>query len=169
MKEIIKYGIILAVICIVASGALAGVYSITKTKIITQAQAEEEAGLKQVIPQAIRFEEVKQGNETAYYKAYDAGGLVLGVAFKVSAKGYSSTIDTIVGMKLDGTIIAIKVLNQNETPGLGSRVAEDEFTGRFAGKTDVSGVDTISGATISSKSVIESVKTRAQEIREILQ
>ena len=169
MKEIIRYGFILSLICIVASGLLAGAYSLTTAKIIAQALAEEEAGLKQVIPQAVRFEPVKSGSGIAYYKAYNKDGVALGVAFKTSAKGYSSPIDTIVGMAGDGTITTIKILNQNETPGVGARVTEKSFTSRFANKNDISGVQAISGATISSKAVIESVKRKADEIKKILQ
>ena len=170
MKEIVKYGFILFVICVVASGLLAQVYSITKSKIVAQAQAEEEAGLKQVIPEAVRFEPVKSGDDIIYYKAYDNKGVVRGIAFKTSGKGYASSIDTIVGMTADGTIIGIKVLSQNETPGLGARVSEQSFAGQFARRhiKDASGIHAISGATISSRAVINSVRRKADEIQKLL-
>ncbi|MDD5584121.1 MAG: RnfABCDGE type electron transport complex subunit G [Candidatus Omnitrophica bacterium] len=169
MKEMIRYGFILAVICIVASGLLAMVNSLTHAKIIAQAQAEEEAGLKQVIPSAVRFEPVTSDSGVVYYKAYDSASAARGVVFKASAKGYSSTIDTLVGMASNGTVIGIKILSQNETPGLGTRVAEAAFTNQFINKKDISDVQTISGATISSRAVIESVKRKADEIKKILQ
>lgn len=166
MKEMLRYGLILMLICSVASGALAVVNQLTRQRIITQALAEEEASLKEVLPQAARFEPVKKDGETDYYKGFDAGGSLVGLAFKAQGKGYSSLIETVAGMRPDGTITAIKVVGHNETPGLGSKVAEAKFTGRFVNKPlkDVDGVRWITGATISSRAVIDSVKRRTAEL-----
>ncbi|MBI3991031.1 MAG: RnfABCDGE type electron transport complex subunit G [Candidatus Omnitrophica bacterium] len=170
MKETLRYGFILAIICAVASGLLAGMNSLTRAKIIAQAQAEENSALKEVLPDAKRFEPVKKGEDVIYYKARNKDGKFIGVAFKASGKGYSSIIDTLVGMGKDGAIIAIKVLNQIETPGLGARIAEPTFTGRFIDKNirDLSGVQAITGATISSKAVINSVELKGKEILELI-
>ena len=167
MREMIRYGLTLAIICIVASGLLAGVNVLTKHRITAQAQAEEDSSLKEVLPAAESFLPVKSGEEIIYYKALDKEKNLLGVAFRASGKGYSSSIETMVGMLKDGTIKAIKVLSQNETPGLGARVAESSFTGRFSDKKaqDLSAVEAITGATISSRAVIDSVKKKAQEIK----
>ena len=170
MKEMIRYGFILALICAVASGLLAGVNTLTKNRILAQAQAEEDASLKDVLPQAASFQAVRLGEETIYYKAQDKDGNLVGVAFKASGKGYSSTIDTIVGMAKTGEITAIKVVSQNETPGLGTRVAEPEFGGQFKNKKleELSDVQAITGATISSRAVIDAVANKAREIKGML-
>ncbi len=169
MKEMVRYGFILGLICVVAAGLLAGVNSLTKSRIIAQAQAEGEASLQEVLPQAIRFEAVKSGEEIVYYKAYDKERKLIGIAFKASGKGYSSTIETMVGMLKDGTITTIKILSQNETPGLGANVAESSFSSRFKNKKDLDEVQAITGATISSRAVIDSVKKRAEEIKKAIQ
>ena len=170
MRETIRYGFILAVICIVASGLLAGMNSLTRPKIIAQAQAEEESALREVMPQGEHFEPVKKGEDIIYYKVHNKDGKFIGVAFKASGKGYSSVIDTLVGLARDGTIVAIKILNQNETPGLGARVAESYFTGQFSDKNiqGLANVQAITGATISSKAVIDSVQEKAKEIQELI-
>ena len=168
MKEIMRFGFILGIICIVAAGLLAGVNSLTKPRILAQAQVEEESGLKEVLPDADRFEAVKEKEEIIYYKGHNKDGKFIGAAFKAVGKGYSSTIETLVGMLKDGTIVAIKVLSQNETPGLGARVAEPEFTAQFNNIRDLSKVQAITGATISSRAVIELVKKRAEEIRGLI-
>lgn len=168
MKEMVKYGFTLALICIIAAGLLSGVNLLTRSKIISQAQAEEEAGLREVMPLAVHFEAVKPKDDILYYKAHDKEGKLIGVAFKASGKGYSSTIETMVGMLKDGTITAIKVLSQNETPGLGARVAEPEFTGQFKDLKNISGVNAITGATISSRAVTDSVQKKAGEIKALI-
>ena len=72
--------------------------------------------------------------------------------------GYDLAVNNLTG---------IQVVSHKETPGLGSRVEEDQFTKKFKGldiKIDAGpgecpeGVDAISGATYSSKGVCEAVR-----------
>ncbi|MFZ2937498.1 MAG: FMN-binding protein [Candidatus Omnitrophota bacterium] len=168
MKEMTRYGFILSLICIVAAGLLAGVNSLTKSRIIAQAQAQEEQSLKEVLPEGEIFKPIKINGEIIYYNAFDKREKLCGVAFKVYSKGYSSTIEAMVGLLKDGTITAIKILSQNETPGLGTQVAEEKFTGQFKNRVDLSTVQAITGATISSKAVINSVEKKAKEIKELI-
>ena len=171
MKEMIRYGFILAMICVVASGLLAGMNSLTKAKILAQAQTEEETTLKELVPEAAHFEPVKsKEGEVIYYKAHNKEEKLVGVVFKAGGKGYSSTIETMVGMTGEGKILGIKVVNQNETPGLGSQVTESAFSSQFSNKniSALNEVQAITGATISSKAVIDSVTKRAQQIKELI-
>ena len=168
MKEMIRYGLILAAICIIASGLLAGVNNLTKPLIIRQAQLEEQASLKAIFPQAETFQPIKKDESIIYYQALDKNGIRQGVVFKAFGKGYSSTVEAMAGMLEDGTITAIKVVAQNETPGLGSKITEAKFLEQFSNKKDLSGVQAISGATISSKTVINAVGKKAAEIKGLL-
>jgi len=192
MKEAIRYGFILTIVCIVASGLLAGVNRLTRPRIEELAGKEKRSSLKAVLPQAESFEEVKADDKILYYRAYDKNKNSVGTAFIASAKGYSSTIDTMVGMLNDGTINAITVLQQSETPGLGDRIKEVRdaltildvlrgkkrnfslspwFQQQFSGKkmSEFSDIQAITGATISSKAVIDSVKEKAEEIKKLIQ
>jgi len=172
VKEVMRYGLILAFICMVAAGLLAAVNKLTAPRILAAAQAEEEASLKEVMPEAAGFSAVKEdnGQELLYYKALDEEGKTIGVVFKASGKGYSSVIQTLAGMRPDGSLSAIKVISLNETPGLGMQVKENKFTAQFKGRDsgDLSGVQAITGATISSRAVIEAVQEKAREIRGII-
>lgn len=170
MKEMARYGFILALICIIAAGLLAGVNTLTRSKIVAQVLAEEQAALKEVMPQAVKFTEVKSGQEILYYRALDSQDKLVGFVFKASGKGYSSVIETLAGMFPDGKISAIKVVSLNETPGLGMRVTENSFTSQFNNQDalSLSGVQAITGATISSNAVMNSVIKKAQEIKELI-
>lgn len=165
-----RYGFILALICIVASGLLSAVNALTKARIVAQAQDEEEVALREVMPGGEEFLPVKKGEEELYYKVNDKDGKFVGVAFKAYGDGYSSDIETMVGMRPDGTITNIKILNQNETPGLGTRVTESSFTGQFSNKNiqNLNEVQAITGATISSGAVIDSIKEKAKKIQKLL-
>lgn len=166
MKTIARYGFILGVICVLTAGLLAFINALTQPKIIAQALERERRTLLEVLPQAERFDPVKSSNgEILYYKAYDKDNNLAGFAFKALGKGYSSVIETILGLGRDGKISAIKVLSQNETPGLGNRISGAAFTAQFKSKNslDIVQVQAIAGATISSKAVIESVKAKLKE------
>jgi electron transport complex protein RnfG len=135
---------------------------------MAQEQSEQEGSLREVMPEGRDFEAVESGGEVIYYKVYDKDKKFMGAVFQASVKGYSSDIVTMAGMTIDGEITAIKVLSQNETPGLGARVCESPFTGQFAHKniSNLDEVQAITGATISSQAVIDSVKKKAQETLE---
>lgn len=170
MKDVIRYGFILSLICMTASASLAVVNSVTKPKIISQAQTEEQRSLEEVMPGGESFEPVKIGTDVIYYKIYDKYNKFIGVAFKAQGKGYSSLIESIVGMTEDGRITAIKILSQNETPGLGTRIAENNFLKQFMGRDTqgLGGIQAIAGATISSRAVIDSLEKKAQELKELI-
>jgi electron transport complex protein RnfG len=170
MREMIRYGLTLGLICVVAGASLAAVNSVAQPKITAQAESQEQASLKDVLPEGVNFDPVQTGNDILYYKAYDKNGQWIGVAFKAQGKGYSSPIETMVGMTRGGEILTIKILSQNETPGLGAKVTEPDFTGQFSHKAiqDLSGVEGITGATLSSRTVIDSVAQKAQEVLGLL-
>lgn len=168
MKEVIGYGITIGLLCIVVSGILERGDLFSASQPLTQAQ--EETAFSGLLPQATSFEPVQSDGEVLYYKGYDNNNRLIGVVFKAAGKGYSGDIETMAGMTLDGTITFIRVISQNETAGLGSRVTEPGFTGQFSGKAirRLSSVQAITGATISSSAVINSVARRAGELTGIL-
>ncbi|MDD5477502.1 MAG: FMN-binding protein [Candidatus Omnitrophica bacterium] len=172
MKEMARYGFILALICTIAAGLLAAANALTRPKILAQAILEEQSALKEVMPAAARFTAVKPDVEkqTLYYKAFDSQDKLIGFVFKASGKGYSSVVETLAGIFLDDKISAIKVISQNETPGLGVRVTENKFTGQFNNRNslDLSGVQAITGATVSSRAIMDSVMKKAREIKELI-
>ena len=128
------------------------------------AYAGEQEIFKEVFPDAASFRPVKSEGKIIYYKALDYSKKFMGAVFKASSVGYCSTIESLVGMYKDGTIIAIKILKQNETLGLGSRIVEREFTRQFSNNKDLSNMQAVTGATTSSRAVTESVKAKASEI-----
>jgi electron transport complex protein RnfG len=95
------------------------------------------------------------------------GSELLAVAYGTSAIGYHGPIEVMVGIDAGGTLTGISVMTHTETPGLGARVVEDDFTEQFKGLTlsdelDLSAnggkIDAISGATLSSKGVLKAVR-----------
>ena len=169
---------VLTIICVV-SGLLLGItYSVTKERIDLQDQRKEKAALKVVLPQAESFKK-----ENDYYQGLDKSGKPLGYAFMAVGQGYSSKIKIMIGINSQKVIQGIKITSQQESPGLGTRVDEVKaqgtiwslfrgkkpqkdsrpwFQAQFAGKTsaDLDKVETITGSTITSDAVINTVKKK---------
>lgn len=164
MKDIIKPALVLAVITTVAAVLLSFTYVVVEPKIAAQGDADLKEALRQVMPEADDFELV--GDEL--YEAYSSGEKV-GNVVVAYGPGYSSEIKTLVGVDNDKKVTSIKVLYQVETPGLGTKIEEDSFTGQFSGKEASElvlgeGIDAITGATVSSKAVADSVKEAIEAI-----
>ena len=109
---------------------------------------------------------------------------IIGYAFVAVASGYGGPIELIVALESnllqDDEIIihGISVVSHSETPGLGEKIVEASFSGQFTGinvkdvalSKDGGKIDAISGATISSSAVVNTVfntvKEKARIIRE---
>lgn len=107
------------------------------------------------------------------YRGYDATGKPIGYAIEASGPGFSETIHLIFGLDL-GThrLLGMKILESKETPGIADDIERPVFMKQFAGaNTPVVGVKAsqkgsqegvvvmITGATISSRSVIKALNT----------
>lgn len=170
MKETLRFSIVLGLICFLSSGLLAAVNSITAPKIRQQKEDNERAALNEVMPGARSFKFKSTSEEKGYYLAYDENNKLVGFVIKGDRKGYSSDIEVMLGLDLNLKISGIKILSQNETPGLGSRISEKDFLDQFKDRSSLSlgGVQTITGATISSGAVIKSVEDKASELKDSL-
>lgn len=176
MRDILKLGGILLLVTAIAGGALSMVNSITRPKIELQRRLALERALTKALPTANKnaIVPIKEENQT-YYKGFatpDTTGLV-GYAFVAKGKGYSSTIETMVGVDTLGSITGLAILHQVETPGLGTKIEEIkygedkpwfqvQFVGRkwkyLAVDKDKGEITSITGATISSRAVANSIK-----------
>lgn len=168
MNKLMKFGLILGVICLIATLILAVTYEVTKPKIEAQLREEENAALKIIMPDADAFTPKTIG-EFNYFEAYK-GGRLIGYSLKITGMGYGGYIRMIAGIDPDGIIKGVSVLEHQETPGLGSQIAEarrgedkPRFLKQFAGKNAQTlavkeNIDAITGATISSKAVTDAIR-----------
>lgn len=161
--KIVKLTVFLAVVSALAAAVLSYVNDLTLPIIQEQGLAAEKANLKVIFPGG-SFEEITLEEANDYVKsAYSAKDQ--GYAFKVETVGYNSgsPIQFMIGFDNDGNIVGFEVLSQQETNGLGSKVADPEFKGSVVGKTVNDTISTISGATVSSTAVIKGINA-AKEI-----
>lgn len=155
-KVLIKSIVVLTVICLVISGALAVVNSFT-APIITAAAAERETAARQlVLPAASSFEPITSdampASVTGAYKGLDASGVTVGYVFTTGNNGFDGTILVMTAIDTDGKIVQVSTIDvTSETATLGGQTANESYTSQYTGKdAALEGVDAISGATITS-------------------
>ena len=151
-ETIVRPILVLTVICIVVSGMLAVTNMITKPVIDRNAQRKADAGRIALLPQADAFQQVEysDGVISEVWAAENGAGYVI----TGSAKGYGGDLPVMVGIGADGVITAIQVMDNSETPGVGKKTMEPEFTDQFRGRDGSDGVAAVSGATVSSTAVV---------------
>jgi len=79
-----------------------------------------------------------------------------------TAQGFLSEVNVAITLAEDGTIAALSIGSADETPGFGTRCAEDEaFINQFVGKKGPfaigEGIDALSGATVTSEAVVKAI------------
>ena len=109
------------------------------------------------------------------YLGYDQAGQPIGFAVPASGPGFQDNVKLIFGYDpVRDQLTGMKMVDQRETPGIGDKVEKDlEFVAEFVGpKPPLEGVkagrgqdnphavDTITGATISSRAVIAIINKR---------
>lgn len=152
MKKIIHLTVFLAIVSALAGAILALVNDMTSPIIEERKIAAVKSSLQQIFPTTQDFREIEFSDDSeTVVNVYEASGA--GYAFNVSIQGYKEPIQYIVGVDLEGTVLGFIVTAVNDTPGLGTKVADPEFAQSIVGKVISGDFDTIAGATISSSAV----------------
>ena len=154
-KDIVKSIVVLFVICLVVSTALAVVNSFTAPVSAANAAERENEARRAVIPDAAYFQPVELSLPDGVVSAYegvDGSGGTLGYVFTLEGKGFDGTISVMCAIGTDGKILRVRTLDvSSETKTLGGRTANPEYTDQYTGQdANLSGVNAISGATITS-------------------
>ncbi|MDE7417329.1 MAG: RnfABCDGE type electron transport complex subunit G [Lachnospiraceae bacterium] len=185
-KSMIKDALILFAITLVAGLLLGFVYDVTKEPIAQQKAKAKAEACKNVFAEADSFEAVvSEDGPTAYFvagresnvdidevmQAFDSSGQLLGYVITVTDhEGYGGDIQFSMGVTLDGTLNGISLLSISETAGLGMKAGDvlvpqfankkfESFTYTKSGSTSDSEIDAISGATITTKAVVNGVNS----------
>lgn len=164
--------LVLFTITLISSAAVGGVYLITKEPIEQAKVAAVNQALMQVLP---KYEQTtSQTIEVATlpivaHTATVADKTVGYAVESMSKNGFGGTVRLMVGFDTEGTILNINVLEQKETPGLGTKMADEgnslltSFKDKNASqinmtvKKDGGDIDALTAATISSRAYAEAV------------
>jgi electron transport complex protein RnfG len=176
MKDILKITLPLVAIFVVAGIIMSVTYLYTYPVRFQAEKREKEEALKEMAPNAtdpIKAAGIWTSNNKPYeYYRATAGGKSVAYIAETAGKGYSSFIKMLVSLSPDMKISDVKVLDMNETPGLGDQVLEKSFLDQFKGKSlsqivlikgeTKENIQAVSGATYSSRGVANGVKDAVQ-------
>ncbi|WP_299013635.1 electron transport complex subunit RsxG [uncultured Photobacterium sp.] len=181
-----KNGGVLAIFALLATSLVSVTHLLTEDRIQEQQQKELLKVLNQVIPADSHDNEIYKSCTLVTSEQYlgtpeampaylaEKEGKVSGVAIEaIAPDGYNGAIKLIVGLNTDGVVTGVRILNHNETPGLGDKIDTRitdwiySFTGKklndekdtsWAVRKDGGDFDQFTGATITPRAVVGAVK-----------
>ena len=156
MKDSIKSIVVLLVICLVASAVLAAVNSFTSPLIEKSENEKIRKSLLVVMPEGKNFKELDSLPESVaetvkQIYTEDGGGYVM----KLVTTGYSAGLTIMCGINSDGKITGATCVSSGETLG-NVKTYGELFLG--ADKTDIDGIDSVSGATKTASNYKKALK-----------
>ncbi len=186
LDSIRKNGLLLAIFALICTFIVSLTSYLTKDAIAHQRQLQLERSLNQVIPTRyynnqltgncvlVTNQQYLGSTEPKHvYRALFNGSPVAAVIETTAPDGYSGNIDLLVAVTIEGEVIGVRTLAHQETPGLGDKIEiiksdwinslaghhiEGTDDRRWAVKKDGGMFDQFTGATITPRAVVKSVK-----------
>ena len=192
--ELIKSMAALGLVAVIGTALLAGIYELTRERIMKQERRAVLDQLQQIIsPDAYdnalqddRFvfrdsDYFPRGQDVTAYRARQNGRPVAVILRFTAVNGYNGDIGLLTGINDDGTLAGVRVVSHKETPGLGDAIEVEKsswilaFDGKSLGKPPLErwavrrnggDFDQFTGATITPRAVIEAVRKALEFYRQ---
>lgn len=173
--------------------AIVGVYEWTQPIIEANRAEALKKAVFEVVPGSASFKRMvpddgklkpSDAEGDAVFATFDESGALVGFAVPGVAPGYADKIRLIFGYDpATDTTVGYQVLESKETPGLGDKIFKDDaFVKSFVGlavdpnveltkpgkSEKPNQVDSISGATISSKAVVAAINKALEQWRDLM-
>lgn len=188
MRDALKIIIFCLIIGTISSGLIVGVNNATVSRI----KRNEEIKLKTAVLDVLNIDH-SEGDVLKTYeenvRIISVNGLTIykgkdgAIAFEFSGPGVWGNIHGIMSLNPDlETIRRIRILRQEETPGLGARIASKEYLDQFAEKEAYNGTSVssatkrndggqeyiITGATYSSRAFINIISSAIKQVKDVM-
>lgn len=165
--------IVLVCICLVITFALAMTYKVANPVIEANAAKSANEARMEVLPDGDSFTQYDGTLVDGVTEAYMADNGA-GMAVTAQYKGFGGAVTVMIGIDADGAITGVKVTEHAETPGLGTKAADPGYLEQYKGVTettaahirDDAAIDAVSGATITSNAVYNSVSEALAQYQE---
>jgi electron transport complex protein RnfG len=181
MQKLIRESWLVLTLAVVFAALLAVAQTTLSAAIVENQQKALQDAIGEVVASAAKVEAVEvSGYDRTVFACYDQNGQRSGWAIDAVGVGFADKIRLVIGLSAEATTITgVKVIENVETPGLGNKIAEEEWAGQFAGLTaegaivvrknqadrDKREVQAITGATISSVAVADIVAAAIEKVR----
>jgi electron transport complex protein RnfG len=176
-STLLNMTVTLIVVTVIISTSVGFMYQLTKEPIAAANAVKLNLALKAVLPEydnnplddAYEIDNFDAAAEKLICFPGSINGELSGIAVRTwTNSGFSGMIRIMVGFDPSGKIVNISVLEQKETPGLGTKITnprfKDQYTGKNPGtnnlkmKKEGGEIDAITAATISSRAFSEAVE-----------
>lgn len=188
MKLYVRMVVVLTVIGLLSGSFLATVGILTKDRIALNKQREIQEAIIAVVPGTEVSEKLFEEKDLSIYGGKDPEGNLIGYGILASGIGFQDKISFMLGTNTSLTTIKkLKIIEQKETPGLGAKIEEEDVFLKFWENKDCSEpltlrkpavqtaeelgateINTITGATISSESVLKIVNSSLERVRQLI-
>ncbi len=177
MKNVVVIGLKLFVICAVAALTLGGINAITEPVIIQRKILELQQALEELTPDAETGEAVEVADNPVIVKRYPVlkDGQSAGMLLELEGSGYGGEMKILARYDQDGTIRAVRLMDNTETPGLGKKAENPAYMEKFLGTGSAASpvpvrkdmltsaeADAITGATITYLGISKALTEGAQ-------
>ncbi len=181
MNKVIQMLLVLTGIGIISGGLLAMVDIWADPLIAANKKAETEAAIFRVQSEGKSYEALTNAGFEVY-KVKNENAEEVGYALVYEGNGFQGKIRLICGLSADlEKILALEILDQVETPGLGTVITEPRYTEQFINLQTsptieiIKGVEpskptevqAITGATISSKAVVAIINSGIKKMKKL--
>lgn len=181
--------IVLTSVGLLSGALLSTVGLLTRDRIEANRQQAIREAISIVVPDSDKSKKIYEESDYIVYKTTDENDVLQGFAVYTSGTGFQDKIVLMFGTDPSlKTIFRLTILDQKETPGLGAKITSQEDFLRFWENRDCSQslklhkpavespqelnpseVNTITGATISSEAVLNTVNNSLAKLRTLLE
>ena len=183
---VLRTGATLGVIAAICTALVAATYQSTRDRIAANEQALLEKSLQPALAGLVYDSGVTEsrvviepphdlpGTDAALiYRVFDGGEPVAALFVVTARDGYAGPIRILVGVRSDGVVTGLRILEHRETPGLGDKIESArsdwvfQFDGRSLGDPDVArwairvdggDFDQLTGASVTPRAVVKAVR-----------
>lgn len=181
MKMILDTAMRLFLISGVAALSLGGVNAVTAPLIVQRKALELQQALQELAQgaQVGEAEEVEARPEVQTRYPVQKAGRPAGFILELAASGYGGNMKLLAYFEPDGTVRAVKLMDNLETPGLGKKAESPEYMRKFIGsggperpvpvRKNMLGsaeADAVTGATITFMGIGKALAEGARYVRE---
>ncbi len=135
MKGIVVTGAKLFLICAIAASVLGFVNAVTEPVIRQRKIRELKEALESLIPEGEVGKLVKVENNDVVkgYYPVKKDGKLFAYILDLRGNGYGGELKILAGFKGNGEIVNVKLMDNEETPGLGKKAEKPEYMKKFIG------------------------------------
>ena len=184
-RSVLRNSLILGLFAIFTVGVIAFIQQATSERIAAEQQRMQMRALNEIVPDEQHDNDLLQDSfpiadrtllqlpaPATGWRARQQGVVTAVILPAVTLDGYSGRIDLLVGIRADGELAGVRIVNHRETPGLGDKfeVAKGDWIFSFDGKSlslpapsgwavrkDGGEFDQFVGATIPLRAVVQAV------------